>query len=533
MKLRLELAAAVAALVECCSAWPSDQPFRQIAIIGAGAAGSSAAYFLRNYTTHAGFHVNITLFEKTDRIGGRTLTVNPFNDLAQLFELGASIFVPVNHILNDSVTEFNLSTRAAETDSSSIIGIWDGDRFVFTLDRSQPSWWKGLKVALRYGLTSPWRAEQFTAATIAKFLRIYDAPFFPFPSLTQRAQDLGLDAFTGVTGEQVLKENKIGALYAHDVVQASTRVNYASNIAVLHGLHTLVSLAANGAIGVRGGNWQIFSEMARRSSAFLALNTTVVAIDKGEDAASDRPRYTLQTTSGIAPDDTTTYPVAFDNVIIATPYQFSGMSAGLGVLDSPIEAVPYVELHVTIFTSPSWFSPRFFGLRSSQKPPGLVLTTLASTDTPDSGVAGAGKAGFFSLSNIGKAINPKTLREENVYKVFSPEALTPDFLSRLLGSTVPETFTGEASPITWYHAHVFHSYPKAYPRVKFQDPVVGQGVYYTAGMESFISTMETNALMGKNVARLIVDDMLITRSSSGLERGGDGVAWEDKQRILN
>lgn len=27
-------------------------------------------------------------------------------------------------------------------------------------------------------------------------------------------------------------------------------------------------------------------------------------------------------------------------------------------------------------------------------------------------------------------------------------------------------------------------------------------------MESFISTMETNALMGKNVARLLVDDLL-------------------------
>ena len=61
---------------------------------------------------------------------------------------------------------------------------------------------------------------------------------------------------------------------------------------------------------------------------------------------------------------------------------------------------------------------------------------------------------------------------------------------------------------------MFYSYPQALPRVTFQDPIIGPGLYYTSGMESFISTMETNALMGKNVARLIVDDML------GLETGG-------------
>lgn len=66
----------------------------------------------------------------------------------------------------------------------------------------------------------------------------------------------------------------------------------------------------------------------------------------------------------------------------------------------------------------------------------------------------------------------------------------------------------EAVPISWYHPHVFYSYPKALPRVTFQDPIIGPGLYYTSGMESFISTMETNALMGKNVARLIADDML-------------------------
>lgn len=42
----------------------------------------------------------------------------------------------------------------------------------------------------------------------------------------------------------------------------------------------------------------------------------------------------------------------------------------------------------------------------------------------------------------------------------------------------------------------------------FEEIQLAAGIYYTSGIESFISTMETSALMGKNVARLIIDDFL-------------------------
>jgi prenylcysteine oxidase/farnesylcysteine lyase len=98
----------------------------------------------------------------------------------------------------------------------------------------------------------------------------------------------------------------------------------------------------------------------------------------------------------------------------------------------------------------------------------------------------------------------------------------------LLGATVPATFTGGNSPISWYTPHVFNSYPKTFPRVTFQDPIVGTGVYYTSGIESFVSSMETSALMGKNVARLIVDDMM----AGGPIKVRDA-ARENKRNVLN
>ena len=176
---------------------------------GAGAAGSSAAYFLQQFAAQAGVHVNVTLFEKTDRIGGRTRTINPFNDPAQRVEQGASIFVQANQIMFNAMTEFGLSQSVPDADDDPKMGIWDGDCFVFTIDESAPSWWTALKVVWKYGLTAPQRAQELTAATITKFLRIYSAPFFPFQSLTQVAQDLGLSAVTGVTGEQFLRANNV------------------------------------------------------------------------------------------------------------------------------------------------------------------------------------------------------------------------------------------------------------------------------------------------------------------------------------
>lgn len=106
---------------------------------------------------------------------------------------------------------------------------------------------------------------------------------------------------------------------------------------------------------------------------------------------------------------------------------------------------------------------------------------------------------------------------------------------------VPNAFIGETKeddanaiavePISWYYPHVFDSYPKAFPRMTFQDPVVREGLYYTSGVESFISTMETNALMGMNVARLIVDEMLGKESEkavwTGLVEDGDQMVLQE------
>ncbi|KAI1207864.1 prenylcysteine oxidase [Annulohypoxylon truncatum] len=501
----------------------ADRDVKQVAIIGAGAAGSSTAYHLRKYAGEHGIDVNITIFEKTSHIGGRTLTVNVYDDPLNPVELGASIFVEVNHILYDACKEFNLPLKEPGTDEDGLLGIWDGTSFIYTQDSRSWGWWNIAKLLWKYG-SAPYYTHRLVQETVATFLKLYQAPYFPFRSLSTRAYELGLVRTTGSTGEQFLEENKLNGPFAHDIVQASTRVNYASNLAYIHGLGTMVAMAPEGAVAVAGGNWRIFSRMVAKSQAYVSLNSTVSSIYKErKDADSDVTKYRIKTlTTGSIDAEAELHPVAFDDVVIATPYQFSGISYDENVMPHPVDSIPYVTLHVTLFASPFRFSPEFFNLDPASEVPISVLTTLGPNDEAKPGPDGAGSAGFFSATLVKVVTSPKTQNTEYVYKIFSPDKVTPEFLSRLLGVQIPETFTRSSSPvsidgdegwtivdpITWYHPTVFHPYPQKLPRVTFQDPILGDGLYYTSGIESFISTMETSALMGKNVARLIADDYM-------------------------
>ncbi|KAK0384576.1 hypothetical protein NLU13_8662 [Sarocladium strictum] len=498
---------------------PNDDPprVRNIAIIGAGAAGSSAAYHL-NQLSSSSLPLNITMFEKSPVIGGRTLTL-PVHDSPLLpVEVGASIFVSANAILVNATRDFGLQTSrlgdASVTglDGDEITAIWDGESFVFQTRSGDKWWWEAVKMVWKYG-TSPYYAVKLVEKTVNTFLQLYQEPMFPFRSLTESAMELGLNQVTGVTGEQFLEANKIDKSFSRHIIQAATRVNYASNLAYIHGLETM------------GGNWQIFDGMVSRSGAHVQLNTTVTTVDLVRDPqekTSPSAQYTVDT-KGAASSDVRgeKYPVAFDSVIMASPWQFSQIKAEPSVVRDRVDPIPYTHLHVTLFTSPLRLRPGFFGLRPTDRSPSSVYTTLRKDEIPRAGKDGVGDTGFYSISTLRKIINPHTGAEEYLYKIFSAEAVTASFLSDLFGADVPKSFTSET--ITWHHAHVFDAYPIELPRVTFQDPVIGEKVYYTSGMESFISCMETMALMGKNVARLAVED---------LAKEEDADAIQDNRQVL-
>jgi prenylcysteine oxidase / farnesylcysteine lyase len=127
---------------------PSGPP--RIAIIGAGAGGSSAAFWISKARERFGLEVEVDVFDKNSYIGGRmsfymnvlvqrlhltsgSTTVYPYdNSSLPPIELGASIFVAANKNMWRASEEFNLS-RGGLKDDDGTTGIWDGEKIVITV----------------------------------------------------------------------------------------------------------------------------------------------------------------------------------------------------------------------------------------------------------------------------------------------------------------------------------------------------------------------------------------------------------------
>ena len=453
-------------------------------------------------------------------IGGRSTTVNVLDNPAYPVELGASIFVQVNYNLVNASRDLGLTVSRADhgrprkTDAS--IGIWDGTQFVFTI-KDTYSWWNIARLLWRYG-TAPLRTQKLMKNIVGRFLRLYEEPVFPFQSLTEAAAAVDLLNVTASSGQDFLTTNHISTLFAREIIQASTRVNYGQNLPLIHGLESMVCMATDGAVSIEGGNWRIFDAALRKSGADVRLNTTVTEIMR-EGGGSLR----------VISKDTSDLDLRqhegndFDEVIIAGPLQYSDISISPPLEHIP-DDIPYVKLHVTLLTSPRRISPRFFGFDDpNARVPETILTTLPENVELGPDPRGVGPVGFWSISTL-RTVDYLVIkdgeekREQHyVYKIFSPERPTAEFIAQILGIENSNGTDSVAVPpgnatigdlpkneISWFYEKLWYPYPILYPRVTFEETVLAPNVWYTSGIESFISTMETSALMGRNVAALMV-----------------------------
>lgn len=454
-----------------------------------------------------------------------------FDDAKHPIELGASIFVQVNHNLVNATRDLGLSMNTANykrpREAADSIGIWDGKQFVFTLKDSY-SWWNLGRLFWRYGL-APLRTQNLMKKIVGKFLRLYEEPFFPFRSLSEATALVELLEATSSTGDEFLSKNQISSQFAREIIQASTRVNYGQNLPLMHGLETMVCMATDGAVSIDGGNWRIFDGAIKAARADCKLNTTVTGITRNEDGTT---RVIARQANGLGSVGSVE-EMDFDELIIAGPLQYSGISITPPLEHVPDE-IPYVNLYVTLFASPHRLSPKRFGLvGENEVAPETILTTLPEGVDLGQNPHGVGPAQFWSISTLQTVEHTKIVDGNEVtelhyvYKIFSPERPTAEFIAEVLGIDNPtstslpngsnaNTTIGDlpSSEISWFHEKFWNPYPLLYPRVTFEEINLAPGLWYTSGIESFISTMETSALMGRNVARLIANSWKEHASSS-------------------
>lgn len=494
---------------------------KRIAIIGAGAAGASSAYYLRQFLANSTLadklSFNITVFERDSRIGGRAKTVNVYDDPFTPTEVGAVAFIPENRIIVQAAEDLALVTvpwAESPADETGVFGIFDGKDVIFKAP-DNADWTNVAKLAYRYGPISLWKSSKLVRNTINKFHSIYHGPIFPFKSLTEAVEASGLLSSTRITAKQFMMQHGIKGAFNEELVQATTRGTYGQNIGLINGFQTMVSMCIENAVGIKGGNKKLFERMILHSSAHMKLSTEVKSLDE-EDG-----KWTIKYSST---GEDEKFSEKFDAVIIAAPFQHAGIKVRPAIKRPKV--VPYATVHVTLFTSPRVLDPTYFGLRAGDVTPTTVLTTLNKTEQMDykiqmgEGKKAVGSPGFFSVTSIRELV--RNGRTEYLYKVFSPESFSDDKVKQLLG--VQEDGHTHAD-ITWIYRHVWeNAYPYGYPRVIFDDIKLARRLWNTGGIESLVSTLESSSLMGKNVAKLMIEEW---------EAESNGEVIEEKTRPLS
>lgn len=158
-----QLPLAVVSLVESEEVESTDH-LNRIAIIGAGAGGSSAAFFIGKAKERWGLDIEVDLYDANSYIGGSesswplrtcsavlyavremsafflissfltgSTTVHPYSDpRLEPVELGASIFVEANKNLWRASDEFGFERQDFD-DPDGSMGLWDGSQFLITV----------------------------------------------------------------------------------------------------------------------------------------------------------------------------------------------------------------------------------------------------------------------------------------------------------------------------------------------------------------------------------------------------------------
>lgn len=202
----------------------------KVAIVGAGAGGTSSAYFLQQQAKAAGRSVDISIFERRDYVGGRSTTFYPFDDERyQPVEAGASVFIAANLNLQKAVKLFKLSAGPFGGDGGSGEAIWNGREVVF--QDTAGSAGHGTSLVERYGAISLTKVGDLTDAAVQGFLRVYNQSVVaagPYTTVGSFVNAVSADfrQIAASTATDYFQANGANSLTINELVETATRVNY-------------------------------------------------------------------------------------------------------------------------------------------------------------------------------------------------------------------------------------------------------------------------------------------------------------------
>ncbi|KAI8812904.1 Prenylcysteine lyase-domain-containing protein [Cladochytrium replicatum] len=437
----------------------------RIAIVGAGPAGCSTAYFLSRDVPDA----SVTVFERSSYIGGRAYSIQmPIGGKLVTVELGASIVADANTFIRNASRDLGLQTvDTAWTELDPDNSMESSDPLVGSLGI-----WDGVGILLRYGiLDGALQASNLITKMVSGFLATYDGLLNGKSWATAQdfITDAGLsDAVSTNAYTSFRTQNGISELFVREFIGGITRNTYNQEVDTISAWPAVVSLfsAMTELFKIKGGNNRLYRSMLESANATTLLNTAVRQITTNSDDT-----YNLT-----ASDNTTT---TFDVVILATPVPTSNVTLPIFITGATLT---YVQLHVTLILGT--LRPSYFNMFDLNQIPYFILTPSDSSTH---------SLPFNSLSILARY--GKTM----IVKLFSSVKVQDSLLDALFVSRSSVVRKVWDSP---------GAYTDLRPRadVGFSRFVVQRGLYWTGAMESVVSAMETQVVAARSVVNAIVKD---------------------------
>jgi len=431
----------------------------RIAVIGAGIAGASYVHFINQATN---FKVNITVYEREDRIGGRVK-----KDMlgGGLIEQGATLIHSSNYYLLDLMETYDLKTTIPHSGEgeAETLAIWDGNDFV--LNTSTNETWSGIQMLWTYG-RSLFAVQEQVKKTIPKWKKVYShlQDGVAFKSPKEMFEKIDLFDMTQQSAYDFFKEAGVKDKIVYEFVDCISRVNYHQD-GNINAFTDVVSLSGAGLDGgslysVDGGNDLMIKSALEATNVVVRLNDEIEEIN----TLSSRVQSQHVVTSQSCLTDT------FDIVVVACPLDLAGISLpGHNVKTDR----NFQEVHAHFVAGEIDYS--YFGNVSNNP---QTIFTMEKDNVPFISIAKTGYAKDWNMP---------------IYKVFSRKKLEKQFFDK--------TFTN----IKGQAHQEWKAYTVLSPMTQWPDFEIDKGLYYINAMESAVSAMETEAVAARNVANLTLD----------------------------
>lgn len=450
----------------------------EVAVIGAGAAGTFAAHHIRK---RLGDAAQITVYEKNVHAGGRVWDV----DFAgATLEAGGAVL----HSSGKHTYEImKLAGSKEGTPGVSMDG--DDETYGWWTDKGFPVFTHSSLASMAAGIlkhvgpASALKVTKHARDMAEKWEGIYaiqesGKTFQTVDELLDAVQER--DAAESVLGDY-LKKLGVNDRMAKDIVEPITHNMYNQGLE-MNAFAGLVGLAGAGLAGgylfaVEGGNWTVFHKTLEAIGVDARYSTRVVGVEALPD--EERPHgfvYRVTSDKGEAKE--------FDAVVLAVPpvlADFDVVKEGAVV---PIEKNPYQVVHTRFVAGE--LNPAFFHANPAKKLPSTIFTAN-SAGAPFKSV---GVTGFSPQYN------------SRIYKIFSADhRVTDDELARIF------TVVHDETEFVWRGA-----YPIVRPGVKHVPFKIQPGLYFANAFETAAGSIEVEAVSAVNATNIQIDEFLAARA---------------------